>query len=42
MGDAWLAQSIKHATLDLKVVSLSPVLNIEIKILKKKKVDNGE
>lgn len=28
--DTWLAQSEKHATLDLEVTSLSPVLGIEI------------
>ena len=26
----WLAQSIEHETLDLRVVSLSPVLGVEI------------
>ena len=27
---AWLAQSVEHMTLDLRVVSLSPRLGIEI------------
>ena len=26
----WLAQSVEHATLDLRVVSLSPTLGMEI------------
>ena len=26
----WLAQSLEHATLDLRVVSLSPMLGVEI------------
>ena len=29
-GGAWLAQSEEHTTLDLRVVSLSPTLGIEI------------
>ena len=28
--DTWLAQLVEHATLDLRVVSLSPVLGIEL------------
>ena len=27
---AWLAQSVKHVTLDLRVVSSSPMLGIEL------------
>ena len=26
---AWLAQSVEHATLDLRIVSLSPMLGVE-------------
>ena len=33
----WLAQSVKHATLDLKVVSSSSTLSAAITYLKKKK-----
>ena len=29
-GDAWLAQSVERATLDLRVVSQSPMLGVEI------------
>ena len=28
-GGAWLAQLVEHATLDLSVVSLSPILGVE-------------
>ena len=35
--DQWLSQSIKHVTLDLQVVSLSPMVGIEITLKKKKK-----
>lgn len=28
---AWLAQSVEHLTLDLRVLSLRPILGIEIK-----------
>ena len=38
--DAWLAQSVEHATLDLRVVSLGPTCGVEFtynKKLKKKK-----
>ena len=38
---AWLAQRVEHATLDLRVVSLSSRLGIEI-TLKKKKTKNFE
>ena len=27
---AWLAQLVEHATLDLRVVSLNPMLDVEI------------
>ena len=30
VGGAWLAQSVEHATLDLGVMSLSPVLGIDL------------
>ena len=29
-GGTWLAQSVKHVTLDLRVVRLSPKLGVEI------------
>ena len=32
---AWLAPSLEHATLDLKVLSLSPTLAVEITCKKK-------
>jgi len=32
----WLAQSVKHVTLDLGVVSLSPTLGVEFTLKKKK------
>ena len=28
-GGAWLGQSVKHATLDLRVVSSSPMVGVE-------------
>ena len=28
--DAWLAQSVEHATLDLRAVSSTPMLGVEI------------
>ena len=34
---AWLAQSVEHATLDLRVVSSSPTLDMEPTLKKKKK-----
>ena len=37
---ARLAQSVEHATLDLGVVSSSPVLGVEITKKKKKKKKN--
>ena len=30
LGGPWLAQSVQHATLDLKVMSSSPVLGVEL------------
>lgn len=38
---AWLAQAMEHATLDLWVISWSPMLGVEI-TLKKKKKENEE
>ena len=32
---AWLAQLVEHATLDLEIRSLSPVLGVEITLKKK-------
>ena len=34
LGVAWLAQSVEHVTLDLKVVSTSPLLGVEITLKK--------
>ena len=38
-GGAWLAQPVEHATLDLRVVSLSPMLGIEFKKKKAYNID---
>ena len=35
---AWLAQSLEHATLDLRVMSSSPMLVIEVTLKKKKRI----
>ena len=35
---AWLAQLVEHTTLDLKVVSSSPTLDLRLTLKKKKKV----
>jgi len=37
-GGTWLAQSVDHATLDLKVMSLSPTLGVEPTLKNKSKL----